>query len=69
MLARAAGFVSGVHDPRVMGLKARARACTFDERRTALKFKLLYDEVICGARYSWPWPDALARSARASASR
>lgn len=69
MLVRALEFANGVHDPKVMGRRARERARTFDDRRTALKFKLLYDEVICGARYSWPWPAALSRSARASASR
>jgi glycosyltransferase involved in cell wall biosynthesis len=44
----------GEHDLATMSLNAIRRARTFDERRTALKYKLVYDEVANGAKYWWP---------------
>jgi len=63
LLAAAVGFADGTHDARAMGYRAKQRARAFDERRTAFKYKLVYDELIDGARYSWPWPSGHCSSA------
>lgn len=54
MVARTIECATGQHDLAAMGRAARQRACQFDCRRTALRYKLLYDEVLDGAQYWWP---------------
>jgi glycosyltransferase involved in cell wall biosynthesis len=62
LIRRVLELADGVHDMGRLSRNAIRRARLFDERRTALKYKLLYDEVIDGARYGWPAPDAHAWS-------
>lgn len=54
MVARTIECATGQHDLVAMGRAARRRALQFDCRRTALRYKLLYDEVLDGAQYWWP---------------
>ncbi|NPV45882.1 MAG: glycosyltransferase [Armatimonadetes bacterium] len=54
MIARTIECATGHHDLTSMGRAARRRACEFSYRRTALRYKLLYDEVLDGAQYWWP---------------
>ncbi len=54
MVRRVLELADGRHDLRAMGEQAMARARLFDDRRTAFRYKLLYDEVVDGARYWWP---------------
>ena len=53
-IARVLEFARGEHDMAAMSLNAMKRARRYDERRTALKYKLIYDEAVNGARYWWP---------------
>jgi glycosyltransferase involved in cell wall biosynthesis len=59
MIRRVLELADGVHDLARLSRNATARARLFDERRTAMRYKLLYDEVIEGARYGWPALDGL----------
>jgi glycosyltransferase involved in cell wall biosynthesis len=54
LVERVLELAGGRHDREALGRNARARARLFDERRTAMKYKLVYDEVVDGARYWWP---------------
>lgn len=58
---RALQFADDVALRRQMGARGRERAAGFSDRRTALKHKLLYDQVIDGARYVWAAPGHAAR--------
>jgi len=54
MAERVLQLAAAPEDRQRMGAEGMRRAKLFDERRTALKHKLVYDEVIDGARYWWP---------------
>jgi len=68
LVQRVLELADGVHDWRALRRNALARARLFDERRTALKYKLTYDEVIDGARYLWPVSVQRPRALRPSSS-
>ncbi len=54
LIQRVLELADGRHDLEQMRQSAMARAHLFDQRRTALKHRLVYDEAIEGARYWWP---------------
>ena len=54
LIRRTLECADGAHDLVALGHNAALRGRVFDQRRTAFRHKLLYDEVIDGARYAWP---------------